>query len=107
MSGWLPSARDRSRATWATSRLWVSRLRTKSSLCGPTTWVLAASRRDAAAWTTRARSRSNGVRTGASTRFGGSTTRRSRAASSYRAITSIEARLLPATRDRASYVSRW
>ena len=59
-SGWQPSARARSRATWATSREWVSRLRTKSSVCGPKTWVLAASRRDAAAWTTRARSRSNG-----------------------------------------------
>ena len=47
MSGWPPRARDRSRATWATSRLWVSRLRMKSSVCGPTTWVFAASRRDA------------------------------------------------------------
>ncbi len=74
MSGSQPSARDRSRATWATSRLWVSRLRTKSSLCGPTTWVLAASRREDAACTTRARSRSNGVRSGAATRLGGSAT---------------------------------
>ena len=32
-SGWQPSGWARSRATWATSRLWVSRLRTKSSVC--------------------------------------------------------------------------
>ncbi len=83
MSGWQPSARARSRATCATSRLWVSRLRTKSSVCGPTTWVLAASRRDAAACTTRARSRSKAVRTGASTRLGGSSTTRARSCSSY------------------------
>src|SRR5436190_823846 len=89
MSGWQPSARARSRATWATSRLWVSRLRTKSSDCGSTTWVLAASLREAAAWTTRARSRSNAVRTGASTRLGGSGTMRSRSASSYRRSASI------------------
>ena len=85
-----PSARDRSRATWATSRLWVSRLRTKSSICGPCTWVLAASRRDAAAWTTRARSRSYGVRSGASTRLGGSATSRSRSWASYSSVLSIE-----------------
>ena len=101
MSGWLPSARDRSRATCATSRLWVSRLRTKSSLCGPTTWVLAASRREAAACTTRARSRSKGVRSGASTRLGGSSTRRSRAAASYRSRESIGRRPYCAAADGA------
>src|SRR4051794_28068289 len=90
MSGWLPRARERSRATWATSRLWVSRLRTKSSAWGPCTWVLAASRRDAAACTTRARSRSYGVRSGASTRFGGSATSRSASWSSYSSVLSIE-----------------
>src|SRR3954454_13325356 len=90
MSGCEPRARDRSRATWATSRLCVSRLRTKSSICGPCTWVLAASRREAAACTTRARSRSYGVRSGASTRLGGSATSRSRSCSSYSPVLSIE-----------------
>ena len=80
MSGSQPSVRPRSRAIWATSRLWVSRLRTKSSVCGPTTWVLAASLRRAAECTTRARSRSKEVRSG---RFGGSGTQRVRALSSY------------------------
>ena len=43
----------------------MRRLRTKSSACGPSTWVFAASRRNDAECTTRARSRSNGVRSGA------------------------------------------
>ena len=61
-SGSQPTATATSRPTWATSRVWVRRLRVKSSVDGPTTWVLAASRRSAEECTMRARSRSNGVR---------------------------------------------
>ena len=68
-SGSQPSACPSSRPTWATSRVWVRRVRTKSSVPGPMTWVLAASRRSAAECRTRARSRANGVRLAL---FGGS-----------------------------------
>ena len=54
--------RPSSRPTWATSSEWVSRVRTKSSEDGATTWVLAPSRRSAEECSTRARSRSNAVR---------------------------------------------
>ncbi len=91
-SGWQPSGCAMSRATWATSRLWVSRLRTKSSAWGPSTWVLAASRRKDAECTTRARSRSNAVRTGAGTRLEGSATIRARACASYSASQSTTER---------------
>ncbi|OLT20915.1 hypothetical protein BJF81_03325 [Ornithinimicrobium sp. CNJ-824] len=75
-----PRAAPNSRPIWATSREWVSRLRTKSSLVGWTTCVVAASRRRAAEWTTRARSRAKSCR---SARFwaGSSATQRSRSAS--------------------------
>src|SRR5687767_6130250 len=80
MSGSQPKDAPSSRATWATSSEWVSRLRMKSSLPAPRTCVLADSRRSAAECTTRARSRSNGVRPA---RFGGSATKRARASSPY------------------------
>lgn len=73
-SGSHPSARPISRPTCATSRLCVRRVRTKSSEPGPRTWVLAPSRRSAEEWTTRARSRSKGVR---ALLLGGSGTQRS------------------------------
>src|SRR5688572_856153 len=80
MSGSQPRDAPSSRATWATSSEWVSRLRMKSSLPAPRTCVLAESRRSAAECTTRARSRSNGVRPA---RFGGSATKRARASRPY------------------------
>ncbi len=95
MSASQPSVRPRSRATWATSSVWVSRLRTKSSVSGPTTWVFAASRRSAAECTSRARSRSNGVRPCGAARLGGSSTQRARACSSYSGVDPIAATLLP------------
>ncbi len=80
MSGSQPSVVASSRPICATSRLCVSRLRTKSSVPGPTTWVLAASRRSIALCSTRARSRANAVRPG---RLTGSETQRSASCSSY------------------------
>ena len=50
-----------SRAICATSSEWVSRVRRKSSVPAVCTWVLAASRRNAAECSTRARSRSYGA----------------------------------------------
>ncbi len=61
-SGSQPSARPISRPTWATSSECVSRVRTKSSLPGPSTCVFAPRRRSPEECTTRARSRSNAVR---------------------------------------------
>src|SRR5919202_1402054 len=78
-----PSALPRSRPIWATSRLWVSRLRTKSSVSGATTWVLAASRRSALECTIRARSRAKATRRPV---FGGSAKRRSRSVGGRRGI---------------------
>ena len=68
-SGSQPSALPSSRPIWAHSSEWVSRVRGKSLSAGTTTWVFAASRRNAAECSTRARSRSYAVRPG---RFGGS-----------------------------------
>ena len=50
------------RAIWATSRECVSRVLGVSPSRGPTTWVLSASRRSAAEWRTRARSREKALR---------------------------------------------
>ena len=61
-SGSQPSVAPSSRPTCATSSEWVSRVRTKSSEDGATTWVLAPRRRSAEECSTRARSRSNAVR---------------------------------------------
>ena len=61
-SGSQPSALPSSRPICATSSEWVRRLRTKSSVCGATTCVLAASRRSAELCSTRARSRSKWLR---------------------------------------------
>lgn len=58
-------------------RLCVSRLRTKSSLPGPSTWVLAESRRRAAEWMSRPRSRAKSSRS-ARLCTGSSETHRSR-----------------------------
>src|SRR5699024_5491241 len=80
MSGSQPSSRPMSRPTWATSREWVRRVRTKSSEPAPSTWVLAPSRRSAEECSTRARSRWNGVR---AWDFGGSGAKRSRSAGLY------------------------
>ena len=57
-----PNVPASSRPIWATSRLWVRRVRTKSSVSGATTWVLAPSRRSAEECSTRALSRSKTVR---------------------------------------------
>ena len=77
-----PSAAPNSRPIWATSREWVSRLRTKSSMPGWTTWVFADRRRRLAEWSSRARSRAKSSR---STRLwaGSSATQRSRSRSVY------------------------
>ncbi len=83
MSRSQPSAVASSRPTWATSRVWVSRLRMKSLLAGPTTCVLPASLRNAAECTIRALSRWYGD---LPDRLG-SSTKRSASASSYPSIT--------------------
>ena len=61
-SGSQPRDRPSSRPTCATSSEWVSRVREKSSTSGATTCVFAPSRRRAAEWSTRARSRSKSER---------------------------------------------
>src|SRR5699024_5791100 len=75
MSGSQPSSAPMSRPTWATSREWVRRVRTKSFAPAPSTCVLAPSLRSAEECSTRARSRWKGVR---AWDFGGSGTQRSR-----------------------------
>src|SRR5689334_8462106 len=61
-SGSQPRRAPISRAIWATSSEWVSRVRRKSSEPAVCTWVLVASRRNPAECSTRARSRWYGVR---------------------------------------------
>ena len=80
-----PSAPPNSRPIWATSRLCVSRLRTKSSLPGPRTWVFADRRRSAAEWMRRPRSRAKSSRS-ARLCTGSSETQRSR---SLRLLTTV------------------
>ncbi len=84
-SGSQPSAAPSSRPTWAHSREWVRRVRGLASQAVPrvpgvTTWVLPASLRRAAEWSTRARSRWNAVRPG---RLSGSVSQRSASAAPY------------------------
>src|SRR5699024_9222323 len=79
-SGSQPSSAPMSRPTCATSREWVSRVRTKSLEPAPSTWVFAPRRRSAEECSTRARSRWNGVR---ACDFGGSVAHRCRSADVY------------------------
>ncbi len=72
-SGSQPIAAPIPRPICAHSSEWVSRVRGKSASPTATTWVFAASRRSAALCRTRARSRSNALR---SARLGGSVTQR-------------------------------
>ncbi|CPL73399.1 Uncharacterised protein [Bordetella pertussis] len=50
------------RAIWATSRLWVRRVRNRSPSWLTKTWVLYSRRRNALEWMMRSRSRWNSVR---------------------------------------------